>query len=395
MLEITMEGNLNNAFGENKRNKNILSICGPLEVGFERAGYLGEINDFINSRKIVDEFNSTWKTYYGEENKLDLSNTTKITEVGLPIQTQDQLNYLQLPFNLNEGFYFIQFVYANNEKAEHLWVQSTPVLGYVSVAKEQSMVWLNSINNEPVGESTVSVVGMSETYTTNNEGWTAFSTPDSLFGISKHYIQIKTQTGKELVLPIRQLEYQTKPNNQTQSDYWSYLYNERVLYKPTDTINFWGVAKEKDSGNVPQTVEVKLGRYDNDDKLVKTVSTNSDGSFIGKIDLVDFNTGYYELKLYANGVEIESRSLSVDDFVKPEFKTEITTNKKAIYSNEKITFNGKTGFFDGTPASNLPLKIYESYSNVTKNIEVNKNGEFDYEYQPKYDANSNYPDMKV
>lgn len=348
-------------------------------------------SDFVNSRKTIDKITSSWTTYYGEENKLDLTKLAKVTEVDLSIQNQDQLNYLQLPFNLNEGFYFIQFSYANGEKLEHLWVQSTPILGYVSVAKEQSMVWINSVNNEPVNESRVSVVGSSDTYTTNNEGWTAFSTSQNLFDDLKHYIQVATTTGKELILPVTNLGSQTKPNQKTQSDYWSYLYNERILYKPTDTIYFWGVAKDKDSGVAPSSVEISLGDYENSKLVYQVVTPNSDGSFIGKLELKSFKLGSYNLKSFVDGVEIASSYLTVSDFVKPEFKTEVTTDKKAIFSDEKIIFNGKIGFFDGTPASNIPLKIYQSYGNESKNLDANKDGDFKYEYQPKYDASANYP----
>lgn len=347
--------------------------------------------DFINSRSTIDKVTSSWTTYYGEENKIDLTKLTKITEVNLSIQNQDQLNYLQLPFNLDEGLYFIQFSYANGEKLEHLWVQSTPILGYVSVAKEQTMVWINSINNEPVGESSVSVVGLSDTYITNNEGWTAFPTPQNLFDDLKHYIQIVTTTGKELILPVVNLGSQVKPNQKTESDYWSYLYNERILYKPTDTIYFWGVAKDKDTGIAPSVVEVILGDYENPKQISQTVSPNSDGSFIGKLELNGFYAGSYKLRLSVDNVEIANSYLTVSDFVKPEFKTEIKANKKAIFSNEKITFNGKIGFFDGTPASNIPLKIYQSYGNESKNLDADKNGEFSYEYQPKYDSSAYYP----
>lgn len=348
-------------------------------------------SDFIKSRENIDKITSSWTAYYGEENKIDLTKLAKISDVDLSIQNQNEIKYLQLPFNLNEGLYFIQFSYAGGEKIEHLWVQSTPILGYVSVAKEQSMIWLNSVNSEPVNESKVSIVGMSDTYTTNNEGWAAFTTPANLFGSQDHYIQILTTTNKELILPVEGLGGQAKPNEKTQSDYWSYLYNERILYKPTDTIYFWGVAKDKDSGVAPSNVEIILGDYGGQKYITENVSPNADGSFIGKLELKDFKLGSYSIVVSVEGVNIASSGISVSDFVKPEFKTEVTTDKKAIFSDEKINFKGKIGFFDGTPASNIPLKIYQSYGNETKNIDANKDGEFNYEYQPKYDSGANYP----
>lgn len=347
--------------------------------------------DFVNSRQNVDRITSSWTAYYGEENKLDLTKLTKVSEANLSVQIKDQLSYLQLPFNLDEGLYFVQFSYADGEKLEHLWVQSSPVLGYISVAKEQSMVWLNGISNEPVGESRVSVIGTGDTYTTNNEGWAAFSTPQSWFDNFKHYIQVVTTNNKELILPITNFGDLAKPGSITQSDYWSYLYHERILYKPNDTIYFWGVAKLKDSGLVPGSVEVNLSSYENVGYLTTVVVPNSDGSFIGSIKLDDFDLGYYSLSLEVNEVKIASSYLSVADFVKPEFKTEITTDKKAILADEKIMFNGKIGFFDGTPASSLPLRIYQSYGNQTKEVDADKNGEFKYEYESKYDASSYYP----
>ncbi len=342
------------------------------------------LNDFINSREIADETEISWENYYGEENKLDLSKVSKVSEANLQIQNQDQLNYLQLPFNLDEGFYFIQFSYSGGEKLEHLWVQSTPVLGYLSVAKEQTAIWLNSVT-EPVGESTISMIGSGDNYLTNNEGWVSFTTPQYLFDGKRHYVGVNTASGKELVLPVINLENNSKPNENTQDDYWSYLYNERMIYKPTDTIYFWGVAKNKDTGEVPSVVDVTLG------DLKESFSTNSDGSFVGKIDLKDFPVGYHYLSLFVNNVELSGSYVSIMDFTKPQFKIEVTTDKKAIYANDKTNFKGKISFFDGTPASYIPLNIYSGNGGSSSVVNADKNGEFSYVYESKYTEGGYYP----
>jgi len=345
-----------------------------------------DYSSFISSRSVIDKAKSNWMDYFAEDNRISGDNATKISEVELSIQEKDKVNYLQLPFNLDKGFYAIEFSYNDGRNVEQLWVQSTPVLGYTSVARDQTIVWLNSLEAS-VAESKISIVGSGENYFVNGEGWAIFPTPKKFFDKNINYLLITTSQDEKIILPVVNLNDRTNVGVKTSDDYWSYLYNERTVYRPTDTINFWGVIKNKDINEVPGVVEVNFGSL-----IKQNISPNSDGSFVGKIDLNNFPAGYYDLNLVIGNSKIVSSWIGIRDFEKPDIKIEINSDKKAIFANDKVTYSGVASFFDGTPASNIPLDSYSGEAGLRKkSIKADKNGNFKFEYQSVYKSDRYYP----
>ena len=348
------------------------------------------IDKFLSSRSNLDKINSSWIQYYGEQDMVDTKSLARVASADLKLQQKDKLQYLELPQNLDEGMYLVQFWFDNYKKVEQLWVQSSSIIGYVSVGKLQTVVWVNSSKNEPIDSSIISVLGTENTYSINNEGWAAFPTPNSLFSDNlKHYLLVTSALGKNLLLPVDNLSEKAKPNETVADDYWSYIYHERVLYKPNDTIYFWGVAKNRDTGIPPQSVDIYL-----DDTLNQSFVPQSDGSFIGKIQLNDEPVGYKSISLKINGVTLSQSYFRVSDYVKPELKIEIEGNKKAIYAGELVDYKAKVTFFDGTPASNVNLYIsnQDRYGSVDKTeATANRNGEITFKYQSKFETPSYYP----
>ena len=349
-------------------------------------------DEFINSKIKVDGDSNTWYTRYGEDDRVDTNGLAKTSQTDLKIQKTNNLDFFQLPFNLSEGFYLLQFWYDNDSKVEQLWVQSTPVLAYISLARDQTSIWLNSTNNEPVNEATIKVLGLDNSYVTNGDGWSSFSTPTNLFDSKKHYIIVSTTNNKIVILPVRDLKDEIKPDQKNKDDYWGYIYHERQIYKPTDSIYFWGVVKDKDTGQVPSTVDIRFGSEEN--QVKQSVVPNSDGSYMGMIKLDNFPTGWHYLKSFINGVEISSSSVTITEYVKPELKIETYSSKKAIFASEKVDFTAKVTFFDGTAASNIPLSVYEDSAYTpedSKELSANMEGQVNYTYSPTYDSSNYYP----
>ncbi|MCX6705005.1 MAG: Ig-like domain-containing protein, partial [Candidatus Woesebacteria bacterium] len=171
-------------------------------------------DNFLSSRANLDKINSSWMQYYGEQDMVDTKSLAKVATVDVKLQEKDNLQYLELPQNLDEGMYLVQFWFDGYKKVEQLWVQSSSIAGYVSVGKLQTVVWINSSKNVQLGSSTISVIGTGDTYSTNNEGWAAFPTSASLFdGNIKHYLSVTTSGGRNLILPVDSLTNNAKPND--------------------------------------------------------------------------------------------------------------------------------------------------------------------------------------
>lgn len=348
------------------------------------------VESFLASRTNVDKAEASWVSYYGEKDMVDTRSLSHVLTADVKIQTKDQLQYLQLPQNLDEGLYLVQFWFDGYKKVEQLWVQSGTVVGYVSVGKLQTAVWINSSVKESLDGSTIQILGTGNTYSANTQGWSTFPTPEIFNERVKHYLLVTSPADRRLILPVDNLFGQPKPGDVIADDYWSYLYHERVLYKPNDTVYFWGVAKNRDSGSPPAQVDIYLGT-----ELKSSVTPNSDGSFIGKINLVNEPTGYTNLSARIGNVTLASSYFQISNYVKPELKIDVEGNKKAIFAGESVGFKARVTFFDGTPASNVNLYISSNYSGsgtVDKSqATADTNGYISFTYQSKVDSPGSYP----
>lgn len=360
------------------------------------------ISQFIESRKEIDKSSSYWYTDYEALKPVDSTKLSLIAQADISIQTQDEVQLLSLPEPLPFGFYLVEFWYDNNQKVEQLWLQSTDVSAYTSVGRKQTLVWANDVSsNLPVKDALVSAYGSSVTYQTSIDGITVFDTPQIFHQKSIHYIQINSNQG-ELALPVTSLSEQVTSQQKTAADYWSYLYNERYLYKPGDTLYFWGVIKDRDTNQIPANVNVSIAsgysQYEpsSGHRLLTTnVYPSSDGSFMASLKLDDLPLSYYSLLLTQDDQVINSTSFSIEQYQKPELKIEVVANKVAVFTGEKVNYSAKIGFFDGTPAKNIDFQIASQYTNAfnsPKSISTNKNGQISYTYQPEYDTDAyRYP----
>lgn len=348
---------------------------------------------FIDSRETIDNFQSSWMRYYAEEETVDTSGLEKVLTVDLRVQSKERVEYLQLPDALPQGFYIAQFWSEERDKLEQLWLQSTTLTGYVSVGKEQTVVWANHFDSGPTKNAVIRIVGTGGEYRTYDNGVSVFNTPPILFEESRHYLEIKDENQNKVILPVFSLKGESSPGKVTQEDYWSYLYNERYLYKPGDTVYFFGVVKNRNSNQSPSLVEVSLGlpNYKEEGQVsTKNIAPSSDGSFIGNFELIDVPRGWYNLTLKVGGVKLASSGFNVTEFEKPEMKIEVSADRKAVFTDEEVNYSAKVTFFDGTTASNIPVKIHESKTGKSTEVKTGENGEISYTYKTTYQSGRVY-----
>jgi hypothetical protein len=344
---------------------------------------------FVQSRKDRDATLDNWMLYYGEQHLVNLSSLREIASIDTTVKKNDDLSYIEFPHQFDEGLYLIQYWYDDKQKVEQLWLQSTPLAGYVSIGKTQSVVWLTSIDHQPVNSSVIQVFGSNEQYTTNNDGVSIFSTPSMWFeNDAVRYLLATTSQGKRLLLPVRHLQSRAKPADIVASDYWSYFYHERSLYKPTDTIYFWGVAKHRDTNTPPSTVSIYL-----DDDLRTNVAPQADGTFFGSFKIENEPARSARLIMKVADVELETSYISITEYTKPELKIDLQADKKVILSGEKVRYSGRVTFFDGTPATNVTLRVsaQDQQGLVDRDqVVADKSGAFSFEYTAVRDDNT-YP----
>lgn len=356
----------------------------------------GSSSEFINSRKKIDDSSSYWYRYSDSELLINTSNLSKISDVNLKLESLGNATFLKLPEALPSGYYLVQFWYNDSKQVQQLWLQSTDVSAYTAVGRRQTLVWANDVTTGlPVSQATISLADSSVTHQTSDNGVSVFETPTSLFNKSVHYLTVSSDKG-QLLLPIDSLSDQTSSSDKSQDDYWSYIYHERSMYKPGDILNFWGVVKERLNGQTPSNVQITIttgyqsyGSDKNPSQVSLKVSPQNDGSFIGSIPLKNIAKGYYQVNVSIDDFVVKSSGFSITEYEKPELKIEVTSDKTAIFTDEKVEFVAKVSFYDGTPAKNIPLDIYQPTNQQTTQVKTDNNGIIKVTYTPVYKNDDN------
>ena len=310
-------------------------------------------NQFIESRKRIDALTSRWWSYFAEDEKVETSDLVRISEMDLKLQKKENLEYVQLPEPLFNGYYLVQFWYEDGKKLEQLWIQSTDISAYTSVGRKQTLIWVNNIESgKPVGSAQITSIGLGSSYSTSDNGIAVFSTPQDFYNSPLQYIKVSAEGG-ELILPVISQGGKTQAQQKNANDYWSYLYHERGLYKPEDTVYFWGIIKERDTGIIPNNAEVYISTGYSYSYLKQTppqasakITPDPNGAFIGSISLTNLPKGYYSLNLAVENIRVTSGSFEITDYEKPEMKIEVSPYSAKSFSaraanlSEDHSFNG-------------------------------------------------------
>lgn len=352
-------------------------------------------DQFLTSRKNNDGAYGEWYSYFPENNPVDTSGMPKVGEAQLALIEKENLAYVQLPEGLANGLYLIKLWMDGGKQLQEVWLQSTDLSGYLSLGRRQTLVWANDRSTGQPAAATVRIVGQGGSYVTSDAGVAVFSTPDVLFSNKPGYVELTTE-GQAVILPVRSLNNSTGPNTESADDWWSLVYRERTFYKPSDTIYFWGVVKNRDSGAAPGNLRASLVRgYDSENNVIgeKSVEVAGDGTYTGRLEFKDLPAGWYSLVIkLPSGTVLVTDGLEVKEYEKPEIKMEVGGDKTAMFAGEKANFVARSSFFDGTPTRDMKMHVYEDKAGAGADMTTDGKGEIKYTLQSQYTGNfADYP----
>jgi len=140
-----------------------------------------------------------------------------------------------------------------------------------------------------------------------------------------------------------------------------YLFTDRPLYKPGDTVYFKAIGRVDDDArysNLSGGLLLQVYNSDNYETpiLEQQISSNKVGSFDGTFTLPEKGTGWYDVVIKSNQQQSESkwtniinRSIQVEEYRKPEYTLDLASPKKEIVSGENISFEVSGHYFSGQP----------------------------------------------
>ncbi len=158
--------------------------------------------------------------------------------------------------------------------------------------------------------------------------------------------------------------------NYPSGQYSAYLYSDRPIYRPGQTVNFKGIVRaDKDAAySLPSNVNALLTINDgNHDVYSQTVQLGSNGSFDGQFALDQHAAlGGYQLRLTItdpNQVLKERRtsdyyySFTVQEYRKPQYQVDVKTDKDSYINGDTIHTSATASYYFGGAVANASMTV--------------------------------------
>ncbi|MGE4282793.1 MAG: Ig-like domain-containing protein [Clostridia bacterium] len=344
----------------------------------------------------VKQYDTPAYRAFGRSSSLnfDISKLQKVTEFNTKMMNNTgdywYKSFILFPSSLPEGHYLINVKSKNATYQTHVQVNDLSV--YAMAGIQESLVWVNrSSTGTPVEGAIVSIDGI-QPAKTNKDGIAVIS--EKVFKEpkdQKSFFKISEDKGPVLLAPLSYYSYQYAGDKNAQK-YWAYLYSDRDLYLPTDTIQIWGMTKPRNGEDLPSKAMLILCRtdytYEGDNKLYggnsklseiisKEINISELGTFKSSIELSNFNAGSYFIQLKLGNEAVIQKYFDIRQYTKPAYKIDINSDKKAMFEWEKLNVDIRASFFEGSPVSGLDLKYshYTTWDNHKEgNIVCDENG---------------------
>ncbi len=278
--------------------------------------------------------------------------------------------WFRFPDVLPPGAYLVQ--HPSGTRPVQTILQVTDVAGYLTVSDSRTLVWANDVaTRAPLSGATASAEG-AVLGRTDADGLLLADTPAPLrFDPDRPcpdacdpVVIVTAADGRSVFLPAsgsadgKQGSYGWSNRDE---GYWLVYHTDRTLYRRTDTVNVWGVIRDRDSGVVPETIEIDL-IASSDGPASTTIATlqlqpGPTGAFTGSLPLRDLPEGSYRLAINVGSKVAGTTDIRVDRILKPAYRIEVETGRRVYVVGDRIKITALTTFFEGSPVPGVPLRI--------------------------------------
>ena len=148
----------------------------------------------------------------------------------------------------------------------------------------------------------------------------------------------------------------------TSEDVTSYIYTDRPIYRPAQSVFFKGILRQWTSGGYKlidsKTVSVTIEDPNNGKLFEKELPLSDRGTFSGQIDLGDEAAlGNYSIAA-SIGEVVTGGYFEVQEYKKPEFKVTVKTPQQFVAVGQKAQFTISANYFFGAPVTKADVHYY-------------------------------------
>ena len=266
---------------------------------------------------------------------------------------------------LSHGIYYLQTSapgLSSYQISKHVLVIS-PINLTVKAAADQALVWATDLvsgqpvadlpiivvdgDNEPVASGTTDADGLLMTQTSTRESSTL-----ALYAVAAEpghdSFSIASSRWSD---GIDVWDFGLRREDYGDQDTKTYLYTDRPIYRPGNTVYFKGILREPEQARyrLPQSKQVLMEAYDWEDTLIyqKTLSVTELGTFAGEFTLdEEAKTGHYHFVIDPDGLR-DWVYFQVAEYRKPEFQVEMSPGADQIVAGDTLQVGVQASYFFG------------------------------------------------
>ena len=200
---------------------------------------------------------------------------------------------------------------------------------------------------------------------TDNDGVAIIPNYKKKFGSFK-YMMISARKGEDYNImslsktKMEKSQFDIGGKHIRRDNYDAFLYGERNLYRPGDTINYNLVLRDINLDNVTNA-PIKFEVCQPNGTVYKTFKkeTSEEGaaSFSTQIPANQI-TGYWKVKAYTGeDIYLTSKNFSLEEFMPDRIKVETELSSPFFFSDDSIVISGKASNLYGTPAAERNYEV--------------------------------------
>ncbi len=310
---------------------------------------------------------------------------------------------------LTEGIYFLRVSAAGALGYDDMPIVVSSVNAATKWTRQDLLVWLVDMQTgDPIADLPLQVLDsrakVIASGTTDADGLARIEVPEPAEGDYYRGYYVSAESADRTVLAgtywndgITPWNFSTYINFDFEPpDLAGYLYTDRPIYRPGETVYFKGVVRADDDArySLPSDSGLTLQVRDSQGRLVdtQTVSFSDMGTFDTELALSpEASTGTYYAAL-TEGVpppdgylpSVAYASFSVAEFRKPEFEVTVTTDSDSYANGDTIDATVSADLFFGAPLADADVQWQVTAQQYFFGHEDYPGYSFS-DYQPRYD----------
>ncbi|MFC1687495.1 Ig-like domain-containing protein, partial [Patescibacteria group bacterium] len=296
----------------------------------------GEFGDAVSAMNSVPR----WAFYARRNNLYSTDSLNEVASFEAEIKTEDYIEYIEFPESLPIGQYLVEIT--SNDKKDQTFLQITDLAASLVGSNTESGIWLHQLSSGNAVASAQIAFSHDEQFSaqTDTNGLAAFDTPSAVTStddgdLSQTYYYTAIAGENKILIPIDQ-HYErgfwySFGYPQSDKGYWSYIYTNRTLYLPTDSLKFWGLAKDRTGTALTDARAELVSRnyYSSNSREViidkQDLEISDFGTYQGAFDYTNLNPGTYHLRIFDGETEITSTYVNIQTYTKPPYKIDVST----------------------------------------------------------------------